>query len=241
VDAARAQAQEWGAQALVVANLSRDIADRLAARLPPDLRIWLDASYELRLPPSSDGYFAGLRRDDRADLRRRWRRASERSVVFAEIEGGDLAARLPEFLELANASVVKHGIEPTYDLPTFEALARVPGARLLVAERGDEMLAGFYAFPANGCLTLWSGGIRYSALREFSPYVFLLYETVALSYRQGWRTIDFGRGNGGFKIRHGCTRQELWSSVYFAHEPQPEALRRLRTLHERLCRIDAAA
>jgi len=72
----------------------------------------------------------------------------------------------------------------------------MPGARLLLAEHEGEALAGFYAFAAGDSLTLWSGGILYPALRGFSPYVFLLYEVVSLAYERGWRSLDFGRGNG---------------------------------------------
>jgi hypothetical protein len=199
IDAARIHVEESGAQALVVANLSSDVALSVSELRRPEISMRLDTNFCLTLPPTIEAYFASLKRDHRADLRRRWRRATERGIVFKELEGGDALGRLVEFVTLANASVVKHGIEPFYDLATFQALADAPGARLLLAERDGEMLAGFYAFVSDDCLTLWSGGILYAALREFSPYVFLLYEIVSLAYERGWRSVDFGRGNGALQ------------------------------------------
>ncbi|HEY7075820.1 MAG TPA: GNAT family N-acetyltransferase [Solirubrobacteraceae bacterium] len=234
VDAARACVEDWEAQALVVANLAPDVAGALAAARPPDVLIRLDTAFAAELPPTLDAYFAALKRDHRADLRRRRRRATERGVVFAELEGDAILERIEEFFALAVASEVKHGIEPTYDLATFRALVGVPGARLLVAERAGEMLAGFYAFPCGDCLTLWSGGILYSALREFSPYVFLLHEVLLLAYARGFRRLDFGRGNGGFKERHGCAPTDLWTLAYLGRRGGPRLADRLRTLHHRL-------
>jgi CelD/BcsL family acetyltransferase involved in cellulose biosynthesis len=232
VTAARAQAVQWKAQALVLANLDSSTAGRLSADQPGDACIRLDASFSLPLPPTIEGYFSQLKRDHRADLRRRWRRATERGVVLRELVERDALPRLAEFLALANACEVKHGIEPTYDLGTFQALASVPGARLLIAERAGEMLAGFYAFPCGVNLVLWSGGIQYAALHEFSPYVFLLYEVVSLAYEHGWRVIDFGRGNSGFKVRHGCQMSELWMLVYLTDSSDDG-------VPARLCALDA--
>jgi Acetyltransferase (GNAT) domain len=234
IDAARIHVEESGAQALVVANLSSDVALSVSELRRAEISMRLDTNFCLTLPPTIEAYFASLKRDHRADLRRRWRRATERGVVFRELEGGDVLGRLPAFVTLANASVVKHGIEPFYDLATFQALADAPGARLLLAERDGEMLAGFYAFVSDDCLTLWSGGILYAALRECSPYVFLLYEIVSLAYERGWRSVDFGRGNGGFKTRQSCTPTDLWTLVYLTDPADAEVVARLRALDERL-------
>jgi hypothetical protein len=89
------------------------------------------------------------------------------------------------------------------------------------------MLAGFYAFPSDANLVLWAGGIQYAALQEYSPYVFLLYEVVSLAYERGWRVIDFGRGNSGFKVRHGCQMSELWMLVYLTEPSDDKLLARL--------------
>jgi hypothetical protein len=233
LDDVEATAFDWEAQAVVVANLTGSLARDLALRRPPAATVRLDTSYRLELPEHPDAYFASLKRDHRADLRRRWRRAGERGVQCVELTGDDARARLAEFLVIADASAIKHETDPIYDLPTLDALADVPGSRLILAEREGQILAGFFAFADGDCVTLWSGGILYSSLREFSPYVFLLYETVALAYERGWREIDFGRGNGAFKTRHGARPIPLWSHFYL---PDADAalIADLRRLHERI-------
>ena len=234
-----AQARDWDAQAVVVANLPGPLARVLSARRPPAARVRLDTSYRIELPDRPEAYFASLKRDHRADLRRRRRRAGERGVVFSEVRGAEARARVPEFLGLADASAGKHGTESIYDAATLRAMLDVPGARLLLAERGGEILAGFLAFVHGSCLTLWSGGIRYEALREFSPCVFLLYETIALAYERSWDVLDFGRGNGAFKARHGGRPIALWSLFYLPDAGDP-AIARLAALHERLGAAGAA-
>jgi hypothetical protein len=229
----QATASEWSAQAVVVANLTETLALDLARLRPPDATVRLDTSYRLELPEHHDAYFASLKRDHRADLRRRWRRAGERGVRCVELIGHDARPRLAEFLEIADASAIKHDTDPIYDLPTLTALADVPGSRLILAEREGQILAGFFSFVDGDCLTLWSGGIRYESLHEFSPYVFLLYETVALAYERGWRQIDFGRGNGGFKTRHGARPIPLWSHFYLADDDDA-LIAELRLLHDRI-------
>jgi hypothetical protein len=209
------QAQEWGCQALVVSNLEAGpVLDSVLAAEPPDALLRLDATCRLSLPESFDAYTAALNRDVRAELRRRWRRATERGVTCAEYTGAQATAALPGFLAVTTASAARHGTPPLYDLWTLQALLDLPGSRLYIAERKGELLAGLLGLEWDGCLTLWAGGIEYSALREFSPYVFLLHELVRRALGAGWRGIDFGRGNFAFKARHGFTPVDLLSPVY---------------------------
>jgi len=227
------QARRWGAQAVVLANLTEPAVRALSVQRPPSAAVRLDTSYRIELGDSAESYFGTLKRRDRADLRRRWRRAGERGVLATELCGSRGRPRLAEFLALADASARKNGTEPIYDLPTLNEMLELPGARLLLAERHGEALAGYLAFAYGQCLTLWSGGIRYDALHEFSPYVFLLYETISLAYHRGWEVLDFGRGNGTFKSNHGASPVPLWSLFYLAHAGDP-AIAGLRRLRERL-------
>lgn len=235
VDAARAQARQWGAQALVVTNLEGGLGADLARLRPPDALVRLDATCRLRLDGDVDAYYAALSRNGRSDLRRRWRRAHEQRVRFRELVGEDAVPALPRFVELTSASAERHDIPPLYDLPTLRALARGPGARLFAAERDGRMLAGLYSFQHGRSLVLWAGGIDYTALRDYHPYVFLVHDIVELACARRWTYVDFGRGNFGFKGKYGFAPIELWSAVYLL-DPSPEVRDRLR---ERLARMHA--
>jgi len=82
---------------------------------------------------------------------------------------------------------------------------------------------------------LWAGGIDYAALAEHSPYLFLFYELITMAPSRGWRRLEFGRGNYGFKQRYGFHGTPLWS-LFFASDVST-ALRyrdRLSVMHDRL-------
>jgi hypothetical protein len=233
LQAAVEQATAWQPEALVLANLQQATAQRCLDQLPAAIPIRLDTTFALDLPPTSADYFASLKRNHRADLRRRWRRATERGVTFLELEGDASLDRLPEFVEIANESAVRHGILPLYDLATLRALASLPQARLITAEHDGAMLGGFYAFVEGDCLVLWSGGIKHDAVREFSPYIFLLYEVLEKAFDRGLRSIEFGRGNYDFKRRHGFDGVELWSLVYPIAASEASLRSTLREMHNR--------
>lgn len=227
------QAMTWSSEALVIANLQPTAAQRCLDQLPTAVPVRLDTTFVLDLPPTSADYFSSLKRSHRADLRRRWRRATERGVTLVEVAGDSLLDRLPEFVEIANESAVRHGILPLYDLPTLRALARLSHAHLIMAEHEGQMLGGFYAFLENDCLVLWSGGIRHDATREFSPYIFLLYEVLEHAFERDLRSIEFGRGNYDFKRRHGFNGVELWSLVYPIAAHNAALAPTIRAMHDR--------
>jgi hypothetical protein len=237
VDAVASQARAWEAEAFVIANLDASTARSWSLAAPPTSCIRLDLTFSAGLPTTLQEFLTFLNGDERTEMRRRWRRATERGVVLAEHSGWEMAPRLLEFLALANDAAVRHGIPPLYDIATFEALAVVPGARLFTAERNGQLLSGFLSFEHNRCLYLWSGGICYEALREFSPYVFLLYEVLGWAIERGLQRIEFGRGSYEFKGRHGFRPTELWSLVYASRAVEEAKLReRLGEMHAGLSR-----
>lgn len=60
-------------------------------------------------------------------------------------------------------------------------------------------------------------------------------------YERGWRSLDFGRGNGDFKARHGCSPTDLWTLVYVTDPRDTHVVARLRLLDYRLQGSSAAA
>lgn len=237
IEEAVAQADRWEATAFVLTNLTPQTFALLRPLRAPLAAIRLDATFVLLLPNTMSGYLSNLQRDERTDLRRRWRRATERGVSYVELEDEAMRSRLPAFVDLANESAVKHHIPPLYDLTTLNSLSYVQDARLALAVRDEEVLGGFMTFTSTSSDTLyvWSGGIRYTAQREFSPYVFLLYEVVRSAIERGYRRLEFGRGNYDFKRRHGFVAVELWSLVYPCQRGNSDALgQRLTRMHRRL-------
>jgi hypothetical protein len=235
LDLAAEGAREYMAVGTLVTNLPRQSADRWQSVRVPDACIRLDIAYACDATSGVSGMLARLPGHERNEWRRRWRRAREQGVKVIELTGAELLTQLPVALELANESVVKHGIEPLYDMATFAAAAKTPGARLICADLGERTLAAFLAVEYDRILYLWAGGISYEALRPYSPYLFLLYEILSQAPNRGWTRIEFGRGNYAFKRRYGFTGTELWSMYYAADQRSAaEHVPRLAKMHDRL-------
>lgn len=230
--------REHGAVGTLVTNLPPTSAERWRAVREPDAWIRLDIAYACDAASGIDGLFAELPGHERTEWRRRWRRAREQGVECVELHGAGLLGRLPVALELANESAVKHGIEPLYDLETFASVARIPGSRLICAERRGQTLAAFLTVEHDQVLYLWAGGISYEALRPYSPYLFLLYEILSAAPEHGWARIEFGRGNYEFKRRYGFAGTELWSLYYAADDRcAAEHAPKLTAMHDALARF----
>lgn len=238
VKRALSDARRHDAEALLVTNLTAAAADRWAQIRPPGVRVRLDIAYFADVSGGINMVLPGVPRRKRTDWRRRWRRATERGVRLVDLSGPLATASLPEVLRLSNASAIKHGIAPLYDLTSLQCLASLPQARVFLAEYESRALAAFLAFEHQGVLHLWAGGIDYTRLAEFSPYLFLLYELITLAPARGWRRLEFGRGNYEFKRQYGFTGVELWTLCYPATPDAGARLaERLGEMHHQLTRF----
>lgn len=238
LDQAAEAVREYGAVGTLVTNLPYTSSQRWCAVREPDARVRLDIAYACDAASGIEGLLARLPGHERTEWRRRRRRAREQGVECVEFHGAGLLDRLPVALELANESAVKHGIEPLYDLETFASVARIPGSRLICADLHDRTLAAFLTVEHDHVLYLWAGGIRYEALRPYSPYLFLLYEILSAAPERGWARVEFGRGNYEFKRRYGFAGTELWSLYYAANARcAAEHVPKLAEMHERLTRF----
>lgn len=157
-----------------------------AARAEDELAAWLDS----------------LKSDVRRDLLRRVRRSQEAGArFFLDFE----PALIDPFVALTDATCVKHGIRPLYTAALLRSLARHAGESLVFPrlEAEGRLLGGFLGFRHGDALYLWCGGIDPASLSRFSTYVAILYHTFAWALAAGCRTIDMGRGNHEFKMKHG--------------------------------------
>jgi CelD/BcsL family acetyltransferase involved in cellulose biosynthesis len=238
VDGALRDARGWMADALLVANLTTQAADQWAQFRPPCVRVRLDIAYFADVVGGIDAVLQSLPRRKRIDWRRRWRRATERGVRLVELPDTQASPWLAEVARLSNASAIKHGIAALYDLASLQRLAALPQARVFVAEHKGSALAAFLAFDHHDVIHLWAGGIDYTQLAEFSPYLFLLYELITMAPAQGWRRMEFGRGNYEFKRRYGFRGAELWTLCYpVAPNSGPRLAERLNDMHDRLAQF----
>jgi predicted N-acyltransferase len=213
VDLGLEQASAWGAEALVIANLTRaDVASWSAVR-PFGTPVLLDRRFEARLGGSEATFLAGMSGKVRREFVRQWRRAQDRGVTLRVLPGARMLPYLEEFTALAGAAAEKHGVN-IYGSDIFRNLMSVPGAVLLVAEHKSRMVGAFYCFLHQRRFSMSSGGIDYAMLPELSTYAFLMYESLRYATAHRAEIIGSGRGNFAYKERHGFRGTDLWSLVF---------------------------
>jgi hypothetical protein len=234
LDRGVAQADEWNTAGILIPNLTEDAALAWAEICPPDASVRLDIAYHRAVGAGEDPVVGSVNKHVRTDWRRRWRRATEHGLRLVEEAQPD-GVRIDEVIGLANSSALRHGWPAVYDRTTADEVLAIPGARLLRADYGGQTAAGFIALEHERTLYLWAGGTHPTLLREVSPYLFILYEVLAMGAERGWDRIEFGRGNDAFKRKYGFEGTDTWS-LWYARRPAEAGLYRaqLATLHTRL-------
>jgi len=228
------QARDWGAPALVVGNLEPDAARACAALREPSVAMVLDRTYRADVSRGFEGHLAGMDGHARRELRREWRRSTERGLTLNVLKEAAMRPRLADLYALADATARRHG-PPLYTLETFHALSRIPGATLLLAERDGVAMGGFLTFLHDESLYLWAGGWDYARRAELHTYSFLFYESIRFAVRHGCRVVEAGRGNFAYKEKLGFSPIDLWSLIYLLPGPEHDALRvRLDRMERRL-------
>jgi hypothetical protein len=209
------QARAWGAQALILPHLTRDLAATAATAVEPDVDLFANFAYTAPVHP---GGAAGHLADnpDRRTARnhaRELRRATDAGLDLRVLQGPDLERELPAFVDLARQVDTKHGTTK-FGPDVVTALAAVPGAVLLAAQHQGRMVGGFLCFAADGVLYLSTSGIDYSRLRQLHTYTWLMGASLDYAARIGAHTIDAGRSNHQVKRRWNLRPTELRTLVY---------------------------
>ena len=145
VDLGLAQAEQWGAHALVLANLTGDEVDAWTAVRPAGYPVLLDRAYEAPLGGSEESFLARMTSKPRRELGRQWRRSTENGVRIRTVTGDEITPYLDDFTRLAIGSSEKH-TDNIYGPEMFRNLTAVPGAVLLIAEHEGRMAGAFYCF-----------------------------------------------------------------------------------------------
>lgn len=213
VDLGLEQAERWGAEALVFANLDGDELDAWTAVRPAGHAVLLDRAYEAPVGGSESAFLARMTSKPRRELGRQWRRASEAGVRLRVLTGEQMRPELDEFTRLAIGSSEKH-TDNIYGPEMFRNLTSVPGAVLLVAEHRGRMIGAFYCFLYRGRLSLVIAGLDNEKMGELNTYAFLMYESLRYAVANHAEVIDAGRCNYAYKERHGFEGADVWALVY---------------------------
>jgi predicted N-acyltransferase len=160
-------------------------------------------------------YLSGLRKDDRAELRRARRRAEEHGVVL-QSRPVDAASQglFPLFAEVC----ARHGIAPD-KVPIsdelFPALCReMPDDAFVISGFVHDQPAGFVlCFGQRDTLLAPMVGLRYDLSLPSCLYAVLIDEIVRVGLQRSVKRIYLGIGNERQKQRHGFVAQARWACI----------------------------
>jgi hypothetical protein len=230
-----AWARETGAVAAVFPGLRdpgtwMDAADGIAVRTT--------GSHEAPVRGSLDAFQGAIHsRRARREFGRQWRRGTDAGLRLAVRHGDEMTPVLPVFTTLARAAAERHGVA-LYDVDVFRAVAQVPGAVLLAAERGRDLAGAFLALRSDHALYLWAAGLDYDSLHDLHTYSWLFAESVKYAAANGLAMIDAGRGNYLVKHRMGFTQVPLHALCYLP-DPDPALAADLTEMGRRIALASA--
>jgi hypothetical protein len=209
---------------------------------------WMDAaggiavrttgSHEAPVRGSVDAFQGAIHhKRARREFGRQWRRGTDAGLRLAVRHGDEMTPVLPVFTTLARAAAERHGVA-LYDVDVFRAVAQVPGAVLLAAERGRDLAGAFLALRHDHALYLWAAGLDYGSLHDLHTYTWLFAESVKYAAANGLVMIDAGRGNYLVKRRMGFTQVSLHALCYLSN-PDPALAAVLTEMSSRIAAASA--
>ncbi|HEY0637888.1 MAG TPA: GNAT family N-acetyltransferase [Pseudonocardiaceae bacterium] len=160
---------------------------------------------------------AGLADFLAAATRPRVRRELERHRRRAADHGAEILVRAPAEADLTgltalcDATARRHGSDSFYRAGVFEPFVAAlgPAATVIEVRQHGRLVTGAVCLLDRRRLHWWAGGVDYAVAGNFSPYYLLFGEAVRLALGLGRPDLEGGRGNPGFKLRHGLRPRSI--------------------------------
>mgnify|MGYP001579560155 CR=1 FL=1 len=164
----------------------------------------------LTLPATWDDYLRSRTASERYDYRNHRRQLEKAGELQVELISGatDGAALLAELAEVEAASwkaaagtalLLQPGLRPFFDEVVRDLL--LAGQMAIATLRlNGQMLAGMLCFSGSGVFSTYNVAYRQGA-RPFSPGTVLLLDSIERLIAQGYREVDFMRGEEEYKTR----------------------------------------
>jgi predicted N-acyltransferase len=207
VEAMRELAAELGAAWYGFVNVPRGspLRERLVAEGFPAVHIEDRFRSDLRGMADPEAYIATASPRGRANLRRNVRRAREAGVRVRVLPPA--RSDLAEVAGLCADTAARHGTGSFYPHEVFAGFVTALGDRAGVIEvREHDRLVGVAVCLYDGArFHAWACGVDYEVGGNYSPYPVLYLASVEHALREGCTTMEGGRGNHVFKLRHGLT------------------------------------
>jgi predicted N-acyltransferase len=209
-DAARRRGADW--YGFINVDARGELLPHLEALGFSSVHIWDRFFLPLAGWRTVDEYVSSLPRSARHEMRRQVRRAEDAGAVITLLEPPFDAAELTEITALCRGTTRKFGSIPYYPEATFAPfLNRVgPNVRILTVRLDGALLGGWICFVDGRCFHTWAAGADYEAA-NFSPYYVGFHAAVRFAFENGMEILEGGRGNAGFKERHGMRLVPLYA------------------------------
>ncbi|WNV88068.1 GNAT family N-acetyltransferase [Umezawaea sp. Da 62-37] len=173
-----------------------------------DTRYWLD----LAKFGSEEGVIASIKPTNRREYQRHWRRATEAGVKITTRHPG--ADEQVSKLNLLLTTMDRVGSPGYYDAEKLvKFLAETPTAWIIEIALDEKPLGFAILFVDDTRLHAWALGYDRETKLAFSPYYLMWGSFMRLGYELGLPTLEAGRRNGEFKMRHGLVPQDLSAYV----------------------------
>jgi predicted N-acyltransferase len=154
-------------------------------------------------------YLTRLGERARANLRRNERRSREAGVAVEVLPVHHAA--LDEITVLCTRTAARHDNADFYPDRAFARFVRELGdlAHVIEVRQRDKLVAAGICLTDATRFHTWTCGVDYVVDGNYSPYSVLYAESIKLAIRLGKNVLEAGRGNAGFKRRHGLSPRPL--------------------------------
>lgn len=211
----RSLATELGAAWYGFVNVPRGspLRDALAARGFPAEHIEDRFVADLRDLADVDAYIATASAGGRANMRRNRRRAHDSGVTVRVTDPA--RCDLTEIAELCAVTAARHGTGSFYPAEVFTGFVTALGghARVIEVREGARLVGVAICLADASRFHAWACGVDYEVGGNYSPYPLLYTASVEQALREGCRTLEGGRGNHVFKLRHGLSPLPLYACL----------------------------